>query len=113
MPSSISARGCFRAPALGIIGAPVLLLIELVCAYAIVPWTCKWALPAAFHAVIGATLLFALCIAGVSWRHLAPVEIRRERFLGILGLTVSAMVTLVMALQWITAFIVPPCVSSF
>jgi hypothetical protein len=113
MPSSTSARASSSAwAALGIAGAPVLLLLELTVAYAIIPWTCEWKLPVAFHALIGGTLLIALAIAGLSWCHLAPAESRRERFLGVLSIAISALVTLVVAVQWLTALVVPQCVSS-
>jgi hypothetical protein len=74
--------------------------------------TCEWKLPTALHALIGGALLIAVAVAGLSWRHLAPAERRRERFLGVLGIAVSALVALVLAVQWLTAFVVPPCVSS-
>jgi hypothetical protein len=77
-----------------------------------IPWTCEWALPGALHAVIGGALLIALAITGLSWRHLAPADMRRERFLGVLGVAFSALVALVVAVQWLTVFVVPPCVSS-
>ena len=113
MQSSISARGYFSGWVwLGLAGAPLLLLLELTVSYAMIPWTCERTQPVALHLVIGGALIIVVAIAGLSSRRFPPPELRRERFLRELGVAISALVALVVALQWLTALILQPCISS-
>jgi hypothetical protein len=113
MPSSTSARACSSGRVWpGLIGTPCVLLLELSASFAMIPWSCEQALPFALHFAIGGALAIALGVAGLSWRWLAPPARRGQHFLGLVSLAVSALVTLVIAVQWFTVFVVPRCIAS-
>lgn len=103
-----------------IFGGPAAVLLSMQAKYLVVPWACGSAAGViALHVTALAAFLFAggICLlAFVSWRRAGggwPDEEGgargRSRFLGVLGMMLSALSALVIVAQWLPDLIVSPC----
>jgi hypothetical protein len=103
----------------GLLLAPAAFFAHLQLAYAIVPLACRDDNDLWIHVSGVASVVLAAIGTFVAWRawHRAGggppgdgggVE-PRARFLGVTGLGVSAILTLILAAQWVAAFIISPC----
>ena len=101
--------------------APIAFMANLIITYPMVPWVCGNQHHALLHLVDAVFLLIAL--AG-TWHGLRvwrarPAPARsdagdhkaQQHFLAITGTLLSALFVLAIAAQWLTAAVVPPCVS--
>jgi hypothetical protein len=111
-----------RAPVaqwVGMFLAPATFAAHLEITYNVIPWACVRGGDLWVHAIDAAALLLALIGTIVAWRvwqrtgRDAPGEgggsLPRTSFLGVCGLGFSAMITLVLFGQWITAFYISSC----
>ena len=103
----------------GLLLAPAVFFLHLQFAYAIVPWSCRHDNDFWIHASGIASVLLAALGTLVAWRvwrreggddpgeehGISP----RARMLGVSGLGVSALLTLILVAQWVAAFVVSPC----
>ena len=111
-----------RAPVaqwVGLFLAPAAFFAHLQITYVLVPWACVRNGEVWIH--VSGILSVALALAGAvaAWRawmragREAPGDsggsLPRTRFVGAAGLGVSAMLTLVLFVQWLTAFVISPC----
>jgi hypothetical protein len=103
----------------GLLLAPAAFFLHLQFAYAIVPWACRhqndfWIHASGIAAVVLAAI--GMLVAWRVWRRdggddpgegygIPP----RARFLGVTGLGVSALITLILAAQWVAAFFISAC----
>jgi hypothetical protein len=107
------------AQMLGVLLAPTAYLAGLQLAYQLVPHDCHVRNSTLGHLIHGATVL--VCLGGtlIAWRVLrsAPAEVPedeygaqgRTRFLGLVGVLISALSTLVALAQWLAVFFLSPC----
>jgi hypothetical protein len=108
-----------RALWTGVLLPPIVLLIDLEVAYALVPAACarRNSLPVHLsHLISLALVLFAGITALRCWRVLGstwPAEdgstVARNRFLAGLGLLLSALFGLMIVAMWIPSFMLDPC----
>ena len=104
----------------GVLGAPAAWGMQLQAGFSLVPWVCKthhyWVL----HAITLAAVLLAAAGGYVSWRDWqaagrgSPDETdggptARTRFLGALGVIVSAMFVLLIIAQGVASFFLDAC----
>lgn len=104
----------------GLFVAPVAFLAELALAYALVPYACESQKHATVHIVQVLTLTIAVAAALYALREFrvagrerpddAADEATRNRFVALLGVLVSGTVSLALLAQWITTWVIPPCV---
>ncbi|MGE5526832.1 MAG: hypothetical protein ACM3SS_24190 [Rhodospirillaceae bacterium] len=104
----------------GLVAVPVLFLAELTLAYALVPYACVSQKHIVLHIVQVITLLVAIVsalsalaayrVAGAENPADAGDEAARQRFIALLGALVSGTIVLAMLAQWITTWVIPPCV---
>jgi len=100
--------------------APLAFLAELALAYALVPYACQSEHHAPLHILIGLTLAVAVWATLHAWREyraagdVPPYDDgdkgTRDRFVAMSGALISATVSLAILAQWITAWVIPPCV---
>lgn len=108
-----------RALWTGVLLPPIVLLIDLEVAYALVPTACarRNSLPVHLsHLICLALVLFAGTTALRCWRALGSTwsgeagnSVGRSRFLAGLGLLLSALFGLVIVAMWIPSFMLDPC----
>ena len=85
------------------------------------PLACATQQPVWIHLVSAAAL--AIALAGIVMAHRVwresdvdaatpdgAAEASRTRFLALLGISISALMALAAAAQWLTAMVIPPCV---
>ena len=103
----------------GLLLAPAAFFLHLQFAYAVVPWACRHQNDFWIHASGIASVVLAAIGTLVAWwvwhreggddpgegHGIAP----RARFMGVVGLGVSAVITLILLLQWVAAFVVSSC----
>jgi hypothetical protein len=103
-----------------IIGSPTLFLLNLSLIYALVPVACQLQRSDALHIANGVSLTLTLLAAGLGWRAMRRSEIvppaagdgtGQARFLAQLGVAISAICALAIALQWLTQWFIAPCVA--
>jgi hypothetical protein len=104
----------------GLFVAPLAFLAELTLAYALVPYACQSQRHAALHALQLVTLAVAAGAALYAWREYrhaggmlpddAADKNTRDRFVALLGVLVSGLTVLALLAQWITTWVIPPCV---
>ena len=93
--------------------APSVLLLELTLAYALIPWSCETpSRGMAVHLLIGGALLTTLIMTAFAWRRLQTYQAAHRSFLEQLSVAMGALVSLVIAVQWLTTSILPRCVSA-
>jgi hypothetical protein len=104
---------------MGFLLAPFAFLLNLQISYMLVPWACSsgqifWLHIAAF----GSLLLAALGAltawrnwqkAGREWQSEGGNATARSRFMGIVGLLMSGLFSLIILAQWIANLIIDPC----
>lgn len=107
------------AQMLGVLLAPLAYLAGLQLAYQLVTHDCHVRSSALGHVIHAATVL--LCLAGVliAWRVLHSTSratpeddagpAARTRFLGLVGIAMSALFTWIAAAQWMAVFFLSPC----
>ena len=120
----VHGRELDRAPALwmqwaGLLLAPAVFFAHLQGAYVLVPRACRYHADVWLHVVGIASVLAAAYGAWVAWRvwddtgRQATTEtggpLPRARFLGVTGLGVAALLTLILLWQWLAAFFINPC----
>jgi uncharacterized membrane protein YadS len=101
--------------------APLVYGAQFVAMYALVPWACASQHHAALHGINAAAL--AVCLAATIRAFLVMKSqtdgsddssaglIARRRFVALLGAWISTLVCIALAAQWLTVWIIPPCVS--
>jgi hypothetical protein len=104
---------------LGVLLPPLAVLSQLECNYALVLWACRTGREWPLHLVSLLALLvtlFALLLSHRNWRRLGAsweVEgagaIPRSRYMAVVGLLISLLMSLVIVAQWIPVFIYGPC----
>jgi hypothetical protein len=104
---------------IGVLLAPIVFLIDLELAYALVPTACSTRSRLPVHLVHLACLLLVLFGWAIAWRCWKatgatwPVEeggpLARSRFMAGLGLLLSGFIALVIVAMWIPSFILDPC----
>ena len=104
---------------LGILGPPMLLLLNQQLNYMLVPWTCRHEAPWVLHVVslvlIAATAVVGLVAfrlwrdAGGSWESQGEGPLPRSRFLALLGVASSAFSALIIFAQWLPILYITPC----
>lgn len=111
-----------RAPVaqwVGLFLAPAAFALHLQITYSLVPWACVRHGDIWIHVSGVVSVLLALAGSIVAWRvwmragRKVPGEgggsLPRTRFMGAVGLGMSAMLTLLLFAQWVAAFFLSPC----
>jgi hypothetical protein len=103
-----------------IIVPPLVVLAQQSANYALVALECHNQQRLPVHAVTLVALLIALAGIAVAWGRWRGVGVSapedsgdqrsRTRFLAIVGVSVSALMALAIAAQWLTSAFIPPCV---
>ena len=98
---------------------PLAALAQQSTSYALVALECTQQQRMPVHAVAVVALLVALTGVAIAWRNWRAAAVAspqdsgtarsRERFLAIMGLSISALMALVMAAMWITLGFLVPC----
>ncbi|HEX2139439.1 MAG TPA: hypothetical protein VHG33_06990 [Woeseiaceae bacterium] len=105
---------------LGIFGGPIAVLASMQAKYLVVPWACGAAAGTiALHVTALAALLLSAFIgllafrswrgAGAGWPDEEGGARGRSRFMGVLGMMLSAISALVIVAQWLPDLMVLPC----
>jgi hypothetical protein len=103
----------------GLVGAPLIFLVHLQAGYALVPLACRLQSGMLTH---GPTVLAVLLAGGAGfvshrswkrsgyeWPDSSASSLTRNRFLGALGVMVSAFVIIALIAQWLPIAFVNPC----
>lgn len=110
-----------RPPWLGIGLAPAAWILQIAVNYALTPFLCRWDRgPLALQVVSAAALLAAGVGIGLCWKewrvhggggllHAGSGLGDRPRFMALTGLLFGALLWLLILLQAIPTFVVPPC----
>jgi hypothetical protein len=103
----------------GLLLAPAVFFAHLQGAYVLVPRACRYHADVWLHVVGVAAVLVAAFGTWTAWRvwdatgRDATLEtggpLPRARFLGVTGLGVGALLTLILVAQWVAAFFISPC----
>ena len=104
----------------GLLLAPAVFFAHLQGAYVLVPRACRYHADVWLHVVGVASVAAAALGTWIAWRvwddtggRRATTEtggpLPRARFLGVTGLGVGALLTLILLWQWIAAFFISPC----
>jgi hypothetical protein len=98
----------------GILGPPILMLLNLELSYAITPWVCKTGDHFLAHATTGVLLLgvvFAALAPARRLRHdwLEDTVISRPGFMAMLGVLESALFAAVILAQWLPSLYLSTC----
>ena len=105
---------------LGVLLAPVTFAVHLQVGYVLVPRACRYDAGAWLHVAGAASVVLAALGTWIAWRVLAgapsgppdgaPGDARsRARFFGEIGIGVSALLTVLLAAQWLAVFLIDPC----
>ena len=99
---------------------PLAFLTLLAGGYALVPWACDTQRHFPLHVTAVISLAIAMTGIVLAWRDWRSVGVKepddssdalvRDRFVAVLGLLLSSLMTLTTLMIWITTLIVPPCV---
>ena len=103
----------------GILGPPMLLLLNQQLNYMLVPWTCRHDAPWLLH-VVSLVLIAAIVLTGLvalrlwrgaggDWESQGEGPLPRSRFMAILGVTSSAFAALILFAQWLPILYITPC----
>jgi hypothetical protein len=111
-----------RAPVLQWVGlflAPAIFFVHLQIGYVLVPWSCTRQTVVWIHVVNLLWVARAVAGTGIAWRghwrgesgadNDGPGTLPRTRFLGVVGLGMSAMFVLLLLAQAIEAISLSPC----
>jgi hypothetical protein len=101
------------------LAAPIATLVQLQTNYALVLWACGAGREWALHLVALIALLISIAGGLLSWRNWRRAGavwetegagvLPRSRFMALVGVLISALITLVVIAQWIPIFIYEPC----
>jgi hypothetical protein len=99
---------------------PLAALVQQSANYALVALECAQQQRLPVHIVTALGLAVTFAGAAIAWRHWRAVGVAapqdsgdstsRTRFLAIVGLSISAMMALAIAAQWLTTAFIGPCV---
>jgi hypothetical protein len=111
--------GAIRALWTGVLLPPIVFLIHLEVAYALVPKACSSRSTLALHLVhlvcLGLVLLAGLIAwrcwkaTGATWPGEGGGPLARNRFMAGIGVLMSGFVALVVLADWIPSFMLNPC----
>jgi hypothetical protein len=103
----------------GFVLAPAVFFAHLEITYLLVPWACLRSADVWLHVVDALALVLAILSAVVARRAWSAAgrdepgeeggSLPRTRLVGALGFGLSAMLALLLAWQWLTAFFIGPC----
>ena len=103
----------------GMLLAPAVFFTHLQGAYVLVPRACRYHADVWLHVIGVASVVLAAIGAFVAWRVWSDAgrqqstepggPLPRARFLGLVGLGVSSLITLLLLAQWVAAFWISPC----
>jgi hypothetical protein len=103
-----------------ILVTPLVVLAQQSVNYALVAFECAQQQRLPVHLVAAVALAVTLAGVGVAWRAWRAVGVAapedtgdpqsRTRFLAIVGVSVSALMALAIAAQWLTAAFISPCI---
>ena len=120
----MSDRTIDRAPSLaaqwtGMLLPPAVFFAHLQGAYVLVPRACRYDAAVWLHVVGVASVLLAAVGTWVAWRVWSEAgrgestepggALARARFLGVSGFVMGALFVLLLAAQWLVAFVISPC----
>jgi hypothetical protein len=106
---------------LGLALAPLAWILQISVNYAITPWLCRWESGPLLQQVVSVVALFAagvgVALCWMEWRrhgggsllHAGADLADRPRFMALTGLLFGALLWLLILLQGIPPFVVPPC----
>lgn len=104
----------------GLLVSPLIFLTLLVVNYGMEPWACEYQVRWPLHLAAAVALVLVLGFAALAWRDWnevgmqrpddSPDDVARVRFLSVLGLMLSGLMTLAVLGLWTTMLILPPCV---
>ena len=107
------------APALGVIGLPLLWLANQQINYLIVGWVCRSGHIWVFHLVSALVTLLAAVVVLITARHwrqtrtpdqdLLDTRSHRQHLFATVAFALSALFTLAIILQWIPTLMLGPC----
>jgi hypothetical protein len=111
-----------RAPALQWVGfflAPAAFFTHLQIGYVLVPWACTTHGEIWLHVVGVLSVVLAAVGVAAGWLAHARADndqpnegggsVPRTRFVGVIGICMSGIFTLILFAQWIAAFFISPC----
>jgi hypothetical protein len=116
-----SALRDIRPRWLGMALPPLAWIVQVAVNYAITPWLCRWDNGPLLQQGVSVIALFAAGVGIVlcwqEWRrhgggsllHAGADRVDRPRFMALLGLLFGALLFLLILLQGIPPFVVPPC----
>lgn len=104
---------------LGLLGGPAAWFLHLLVSYSLVRWVCRSGGMWVMHAATVAALAGAAAVGGLAWRNWrragrprgtdgAGAE-GRSRFLSIAGVALAAYSVVLIAVEGIPNFVLPPC----
>lgn len=102
-----------------IVASPLVFLANLSLAYALVPVACRSQRDIALHVASAIALALTLVAWMLAWHALRKSELpeqaakdtaARTQFLSRIGVWVSALIALAVALQWSTQWLLAPCI---
>jgi hypothetical protein len=103
----------------GVLAPPLTMLIQMQINYSLVLWACAagrtWAIHLVFILALGITILSGLLsfrnwrLAGAQWEADGAGVLPRSRFMAVVGILISGLITLVLIAQWIPVFVYGPC----
>jgi hypothetical protein len=93
----------------GILAGPAAWATDLVASYAVVQWTCRHQRYDVLHLVTVAAVAVTLAGALAAWRALQQSSADRPRFMGVLGLSMSAFFVLVIVAEAIPRWVLNAC----
>lgn len=103
----------------GLLLAPATFFAHLQGGYVLVPRACRYHADVWIHVLGIASVALAALGTFIAWRVWSDTgrdrttetggPLPRARFLGVSGLGVSALITLILLAQWIAAFWISPC----
>ena len=103
----------------GMLLAPAVFFTHLQGAYVLVPRACRYHADVWLHVVGVASVVVAAFGTLTAWRVWSDAgrhqttetggPVPRARFLGLSGLGVSALLTLILLAQWVAVFFISPC----
>ena len=119
LEESFRSAGADRALWLGVLGPPMLLLLNQQVNYMLVPWTCRHDSPWALH-LVSLVLIVATVLTGLTalryWRAAGPDlgtegegPVTRGRFMALVGIASSALGALMLFSEWLPILYITPC----
>ena len=117
--ADVVSRPSTAAQFVGLLLAPATFFAHLQGAYVLVPRACRYHADVWLHVVGVASVVVAAAGGWVAWRVWTEAgrgestepggAVPRARFLGLTGVGMSALLTLLLLAQWVAAFVISPC----